>query len=527
MSVSAKKYLTAQAHAASPLLAAIAASRVEKVEQRVCTLTFEAFVKCIHPQWNPLPWFHQKMCDEIQAWWDAPRAYNLIFVMPPGHGKSYFAKLAVAWIYAMNPDEQAAYTSYGQDLASDHCGEIQELMLSPTYEKVAPSVRLNKRRAVSDEKRGARRTKDRFDVVRRRGKFRAVGFGGPLTGQRVNVGVIDDPLKNSEDAASPTRRAKQWAWYTRVMRTRASPGIPQRLIMVLTRWHLDDLAGRVLARQPGSWRLVHFAALKVGPPTADDPREPGEALWPEAFPRERLEEERELDPEGFSALFQGTPVAEGGNVFKEAWIAKRWRALPDTAGTWVQSWDLRGGGEGKKTSWAVGGLWYRPHGQALCYLVDVVRGRWTTDETLDVIRRINVANVDARLHPPTEPGEAVAGRQTLWAKAGVKLVEKKADGVAVLSQLASVVPGLRAVMPSADKLTRAKAVTPFFAAGNVLLPQGALWLASYEGELLTFPVAESDDQVDMTSMALDHIFGATTTERTAADRAKDASILFS
>jgi predicted phage terminase large subunit-like protein len=82
-------------------------------------------------------------------------------------------------------------------------------------------------------------------------------------------------------------------------------------------------------------------------------------------------------------------------------------------------------------------------------------------------------------------------------------------------------------MPSADKLTRAKAVTPFFAAGNVLLPQGALWLAAYEGELLTFPVAESDDQVDMTSMALDHIFGATTTERTAADRAKDASILFS
>lgn len=490
-----------------------------------CTLTFEEFVCAMHPQWrDTMPWFHRAIIREVQAWWEAGGEHHLIFVLPPGHGKSYLAKLAIAWIFAMRPDEKAAYTSYGQDLADEHCGDLQNLMLSERYERAAPATRLNKRRVVSDDKRGAKRTKSLFEIVGTGGKFRAVGFGGPLTGQRVNVGAIDDPLKNPEDAASPTLRQKQWTWYTRVLRSRASPGVRQRLLLLLTRWHTDDLAGRVLKRQRKDWRLVHYPAIKIGPPTPEDPRQPGEALWPEGFPIAQLEAERDLDPEGFQALYQGMPVAEGGNVFKEVWL-RRWRHLPDLDGTWLQSWDLRADGKGQNTSYAVGQLWFRPHGTSSAYLVDQVRARWTTNETLDVIRRINLPE-DRCPGTPTGAGREAAARQKLWSRAGAKLVEGKADGIAVLSQLGGVVPGLIEVKPTADKITRAKAVTPYFAAGNVIIPEDAEWLPAWEGEILTFPASEQDDQVDATSQALDHMFGATSGDRGEEARARDMDVLF-
>ena len=522
----------AQLSALQPKIEEIQAKPV--VVERITKRTFREFLHALHPEYGGvLPRAHETLVDAIQAWRDSEEAYNLMFLLPPGHGKSYIAKAAIAWIYSENPDEKAALASYGQDLADEHCGDLQTIMLSERYERLAPLTRLNKRRVVSDTGKGAKRTKNSFEVVGRKGKFRAVGFGGPLTGQRVNVGVIDDPIKNAEEAASPTLRQKQWIWYTRVLLTRHSPGVKQKLLMILTRWHLDDLAGRVLKQQPDKWRVIRLPAIKDGPPTDLDPREPGEALWPDMFPLEALQEQKRLDPYGWEALYQGRPVPEGGSVFKESSI-QRWHHLPDVEGEWVQSWDLRAGGKGLQSSYAVGQLWFKPHGTAQAYLVSQVRGRWDTDESLDVMRRINIP-ADKIAWPLSAAGASVQHLQPLWSRARAKLVEAKADGIAALSQLRREIAGLTEVQPKGDKLARARAVQIYVNAGNVLIPAmdvGAAqeWLHVLEGELFTFPVSENDDQVDALTQALDYLFAATDLKgegKTEEERAQEMALLFS
>lgn len=482
-------------------------------ERADCLASFERFVCAMHPEWGELPDFHRRLCAKIDRWYRDESAKNLLIVMPPGHAKSSYTRLAVAWIFAHDPDARAAYTSYGQDLAEEHSVEVQALMTSDAYMRLFPATRLkvgSGGRRSDNAKRGAQRRVDRFDVVGMRGKFRAVGMGGPLTGIRIDLGVIDDPVKDPKTAASATEREDQWRWYTRVLCTRKRPKRKLRLLMLLTRWHLDDLAGRVLEREPDEWELVHLPALKVGGPTSDDPREDGEALWPDMISADQLIRARTRDPEGFASLQQGWPVAEGGNLFREAWMRRRWSVLPDVPGDYLQSWDLRNDGKGVRTSYAVGGLWFVPHGSADTYLVDLVRGRWSPDETIRVLTRINVAPTTA--DPCITPLDwEMEARRELWAQAGMKAIEEKADGIAALSILRRVIPGLHAVRPVTDKLTRARGTLAFWAAGNIILPAWAPWLADYVGEHVTFPASPNDDQVDMTSQALDLRYRVTLT----------------
>jgi predicted phage terminase large subunit-like protein len=480
------------------------AARIEAL-RAACLDSLEVFVRTMMPDWE-LPWFHVLLCRELQAWWLSAETYHLILELPPGHAKSWYAKLFVCWAFARDPGLRAAYTGYGQDLAEEHSGDIQGVMMEEAYTRLFPATRLNTRRAVSDDTRGAKRTKDEFHVVGTTGRFKAVGIGGPLTGFRSDLGIIDDPLKNAKDAASATVREDQWRWYTRVLKTRKRPKRTLKFLMLLTRWHLDDLAGRVQEREGRRWRSLRFPALKEGPPTADDPREDGEALWPDVATVAELEEIRESDPEGFASLYQARPVAEGGALFKDAWYVQRWVTLPAGPGLWIQSWDLRNDGKGKNTSWAVGGLFFRPQGSALTYLVDVVRGRWSPDESFMVIRRINC---EPTAPLTTDLEREMEARRGLWSRASAKLIEKKADGVSALSLLYAEVPGLIPVKPTDDKVTRARGTTAIHQAGNLILPQSALWVVSWVGEHVTFPASAANDQVDMTSQALDYLYNVT------------------
>ena len=480
------------------------AARVEALRD-ACLGSLETFVRTMMPDWE-LPWFHVTLCRELQAWWLSGETYHLIMELPPGHAKSWYVKLFVCWAFARDPGLRAAYTGYGQDLVEEHSGDIQGVMSEVTYTKLFPATRLKTRRARTDSADGAVRTKDEFHIVGAGGRFKAVGMGGALTGFRTDLGVVDDPLKNAKVAASATEREDQWRWYTRVLKTRKRPKRPLKLLMLLTRWHLDDLAGRVQDREGRRWRSLRFPALKEGPPTPEDPREDGEALWPDVATVAELEEIRESDPEGFAALYQARPVAEGGALFKDIWYTQRWVMLPAGAGMWIQSWDLRNDGTSKGSSWAVGGLLFRPHGSALTYLVDVVRGRWSPDESFMVIRRLNCEPTD----PLTTDLELeMEARRALWSQAGAKLIEKKADGVSALSLLYREVPGLIPVKPTADKVTRARGTTAIHQAGNLILPQAAPWVASWVGEHVTFPASAANDQVDMTSQALDYLYNVT------------------
>lgn len=433
--------------------------------------SFLFFVRLMRPEYELQP-FHLRIIAEIQRWADAPEPYPLVLSIPPGHGKSEYAKLACAWLVVRDPEQRVAYVSYDSDLAKIHFEGLLEILGSDGAVRLYGPL-------VPEQSSGGR-TKEEAPLVQGSGHLYARGRDQGLTGRRLDVGAMDDLLKDDVEASSATVREKAWRWITRVMRTRKRVGRPLRLLMLATRWHLDDPTGRVLAKIKGA-REVRFAALKEGEPTDDDPREVGEALWPQQMSAEQLHEERELDPYGFAALWQQNPVPDGGALIKAAYLERRWgaiEALTHQPGRWVQSWDCRNDGKDlKRSSQVAAHLYFEPSGApGEAYLVDKRGGPWSPEETL--------AQFDLLQLDP------------LWARATIRLIEAKADGKMILSLRQRRYPGMTPLTPTEDKVTRLRAVLPFLAALNVLLPEAAPWLGQVLSDLTSFPAALHDDDVD-------------------------------
>ena len=457
----------------------------QKIRQERAQRSFEQYVRQVKPDFE-LQWFHEALCSEIQEWAETDDPYVLILQMPPGHAKSTYAKLFCTWFHGVDPDGNVVYTSYGQDLADEHCGDIQQTMFSDEYRECFPDTQLNTRRTVTDkEGRGARRTKDLHEIVGHEGKLSAVGTGGPITGGRYDIVVIDDPLKGPKAASSDMIRNDQWNWYTRVVLTRKRPNRKMRVLLLLTRWHMDDLAGRIQKYQPENCRVVSFEALREDMSDPRDPREEGEALWPAVETKEDLEKLRVLDASGFASLYQQKPVPPGGTIIRASWTEHRWDVLPAQKGRWVWACDPKAGSKDPKSSRAVIQLWFQPESEpGRIYLVDQRKGVWDQPETLAQFELLD--------------------KLPLWKKASAKLVEDKADGKAIIATLKKEIPGLIPVPAQGDKVVRAKATTPYWHAGNIWLPKDehAEWVPEFVNELTLFPGAPHDDQVDAMSIAV-------------------------
>lgn len=456
--------------------------------RELCLKDFHIFLRQMNPNFaDTMPEFHKKIARDIQDWAESEEPYGLILSLPPGHGKSWLCKHALAWLIARDPSLKIAYASYAQTLADTQLAELYSILDSERYIELF-GRKLNDRRVVTDTSKGAKRTQNMAEILGATGCLRSIGRGGGLTGVRLDVGVVDDLFKDAAEARSPAVIRECREWFTRVLSTRDTPGRPYRLMILNTRWSTDDLTGWLLSPDSGlqdNWIEVKFPALKEDEPSESDLREPGEALWPIVCDVNKLLSKRKSDPEGFAALYQQSPVIEGGNLFKQDWFVKRWRELPTREGTWLQSWDLRGGGNQSRGSFAVGQLWFKAHQSSDFYLIDQVRGRWSPTETYDIILSKN-----------TDP---------LWSKARIKLIEKKADGIGALDYLRDKISGLTPVMPTSDKETRARSTTPYWASLNVILPHDIdeyPWLNSYISEHLSFPACANDDQVDASSQAL-------------------------
>lgn len=168
--------------------------------------------------------------------------------------------------------------------------------------------------------RGYKRNEDYFDIVGHRGFYKSVGVGGSLTGTPADIAIIDDPIKDAMEAYSQKVRESIWAWYTSVLMTRLHNDSKQLFIM--TRWHEDDLAGRILAHEANDWVVLKIPAIRetLSDGNDFDPRKVGESLWPERHSLDRLIAAKKRHPTVFTALFQQSPTIEGGNIIREAWF---------------------------------------------------------------------------------------------------------------------------------------------------------------------------------------------------------------
>ncbi|MCC8088750.1 MAG: phage terminase large subunit [Rikenellaceae bacterium] len=255
----------------------------------------------------------------------AGKIKKLIVTMPPQHGKSSGAAVLLpAYLLGVDPDLKIVIASYGFKLASRYNRYVQRIIDSTSYRAVFPETSLK------DSGTGGRnylRTAEEFEIVGRDGGMLAVGRGGPLTGNMVDVIIMDDLYKNSSEANSPVIRNNIWDWYISVVKTRLHDN--SRELMVMTRWHDEDIIGEIKRREPilpvwqlavdeiggNCWYELNFEALKESTPNIYDERSIGEPLWPERHGVESLLNRRRLEPYIFETMYQGKPVAAGGLLY--------------------------------------------------------------------------------------------------------------------------------------------------------------------------------------------------------------------
>ncbi|MGW7283953.1 terminase large subunit domain-containing protein [Streptomyces sp. NPDC054847] len=256
---------------------------------------------------------HLDLIDGVFQRIAAGERMQVMLTMPPRHGKSQRAsRWGPLWYLRRNPTARVMLASYGADLADDHGRWVRD-QLREHGDTIG--VRLDP----------ASHAANRFDLETPRGSsvrggMVTAGVGGSLTGKGFSLGVIDDPFKGSDDANSPAQRERVWNWYRSVFYTRRAPGAS--IVLINTRWHEDDLSGRILATEPENWTLIDLPALAL---SADDPlgRAPGEALWPEQYDADELTRTHKAVGERvWWALYQQQPRPLEGGVWHWDWITK-------------------------------------------------------------------------------------------------------------------------------------------------------------------------------------------------------------
>lgn len=420
---------------------------------------------------------------ELQQLLETPDG-RLIISMPPQEGKSSrVSRDFVIHALTRNPDMRVVMASYSQSLANRNGRAVRNAIAS--HPELGISIAADHGAAAE------------WSLARHQGGVRSVGRGAGIVGHPAELIIIDDPLKDRTEADSETTRETCWSWWTESLSTRLAPGAP--VVLIMTRWHTDDLAGRLLAAEDGHlWRVLNIPAQADHHPEhgETDPlgRQPGE--WMQSARRRTPTQwetiRRRVGIRGWNAQYQGRPSPTEGSMIKRGW----WRRY-DTP-----QWTTRDDGiriatgfdellisadlafKGTTTSDYVAlGVWGR-RGTDI-YLLDQVHDQMSFVETQ--YRFVALCRK--------------------WPQAILKLIEDKANGPALISQLSKRVPGLVPVEPKGSKLARVNAWAPLAESGHMWLPADHLasWVDAYIDECATFPNGAHDDQVDQTSMAADRL----------------------
>ena len=252
---------------------------------------------------------------------------KLMITMPPQHGKSEGATRRLpAFVLGQDPDKRIAIVSYNAIKARKFNRELQRIMDDDRYYELFPQTLLAGQASYQEQGRRSRnyaRNSDECEIVGYQGSFKTIGVGGSLTGEPVDMLIMDDLYKDASSAWSPVIRQNVADWYDTVASTRLHNDSQQ--LLVFTRWHMEDLAGKLLEQEgvydpienPQGWLLVSFPAIQNRPPSEQDPRAEGEPLWPERHSLEKLLEIKGRSPTVFESLYQQNPQPSQGLMYEE------------------------------------------------------------------------------------------------------------------------------------------------------------------------------------------------------------------
>lgn len=290
------------------------------VRAEIAKRNFEDFVLYINQNYE-MQWFHKYLCKKLNDF-SLGKIKKLMVFMPPQHGKSELTtRLFPPYQLGKNPNKRIVISSYNATLASRFNLDIQRYIDNEKYNEIFSNTYLNQSNVVASSNSYLRNS-DIFEVVNHKGFLKSVGRGGALTGTPVDIGIIDDPLKDRAESQSKVIRDSLWSWYCDVFETRLHNDSQQ--IIIQTRWDVDDLAGRLLKRD-NDWDVVTFEAIKENN-YSYDPRKIGEPLWGEKHSKERLENVRKNSPITFDSLYQQNPKpTEGMGLLWTRDIIERYR----------------------------------------------------------------------------------------------------------------------------------------------------------------------------------------------------------
>ena len=284
-----------------------------------------SFTRYTLPSFIPAP-FHVAYY-EVLTRFAMGEIKKLMITMPPQHGKSEGATRRLpAFVLGQDPDKRIAIVSYNAIKARKFNRELQRIMDDDRYYELFPQTLLAGQASYQEQGRRSRnyaRNSDECEIVGYQGSFKTIGVGGSLTGEPVDMLIMDDLYKDASSAWSPVIRQNVADWYDTVASTRLHNDSQQ--LLVFTRWHMEDLAGRLLEQEgvydpienPQGWLLVSFPAIQNRPPSEQDPRAEGEPLWPERHSLEKLLEIKGRSPTVFESLYQQNPQPSQGLMYEE------------------------------------------------------------------------------------------------------------------------------------------------------------------------------------------------------------------
>lgn len=432
----------------------------------------------------PVPGPDQIPDDAEEFWGEHPETgervvYKLGIAVPPRHGKSWIVTEHLPlWYWMRYPDADIAFATYSDTFAVTWGKKMRSRLLE-NFKKLGITLQ-----------NGERHAADHLYFVENDANMFLVGTGGALTGRGWQLGIIDDPFKDAADALSEATRQSKAEWYESTFDTRGTrlghPGIPVQ-IMMFTRWHEDDIAGRYIYDEKRKvlpeWHMIRLPALAQD----DDPlgREPGQALWPAAYTASELRKRQERDPLWFSAMYQGLPTMGDQGMFP------LWHTYHSDGG--IYTWDDYDG--------------LHKINAADCARYATVDTAYTTNTWSDYSvyavwdwhrpsQRLFLVHVDRQRVTSPDLSEWLQVNTRKWDPAFVG-VEDATSGKQLLQEMqrSTNIP-FRYLKPDRDKIVRALSYGQAASNGLIMIPERGDWVATFREEHTAFPHGKHDDMVD-------------------------------